>query len=242
VLAAADLVLAASRTHAETMGAGSGGRTGRVLHLPNGYAPEPQAEPAAAGERASHFLLAFTGTLSQMPETEVLLEAIHDLLARRPELRRKLRARLAGPYDLGYEDRAVALGLRGIVEFTGSISHRESRALQRSADLLLLWKPPSIPTMVPGKLYEYLESGRPIAALLPPGEEAAELAERGGATRIAPGDRAALAAEIERHVDRWLANGREPDRRLDWLESHSRPRIAERLAGELNALVSGSRP
>ena len=55
--------------------------------------------------------------------------------------------------------------------------------------------------MVPGKLYEYLEAGRPILALLEPEDEAADLARRGGAAVSAPGDRDALSREIER---RWL--------------------------------------
>ncbi len=240
VLGDADLVLTASRAHAETLGERSGGRARRVVHLPNGYAPDA-GPPAPQRKAGDHYLMAFTGTLAQMPETEVLLEALHDLLARRPELRRKVRARLAGPFERGYEDRSVALGLRGIVEFPGPIPHAASRALQREADLLLLWKPRGMPTMVPGKLYEYLESGRPLVALLPAGEEATDLAERAGATVVPPGDRARLADEIERRVDEWLAGGRAPERRPEWLESHSRARIAERLAAELGALVQDGR-
>lgn len=239
VLEGADRVLVASRTHAEHLGEGSGARAKAVTHLPNGFVPDDGADATpSALESGPHFIAAFTGTLSMMPETEVFLEAVHDLLARRPELRRRFRARLAGPFDLGYQDRAVALGLRGIVEFTGPLSHAESRALQRAADLLLLWKPPGMPTMVPGKLYEYLAAGRPIVALLPAGDEAAELASRGGAIRIDPGNRAALAAELERHCDRHSAEGRAPAARPEWLAQFTRPRLAQRLAAELDALVA----
>jgi len=242
VLDDADLVLAASRTHAEALRRRASRGPGRVMHLPNGFEPfagedHGEAAPPAPLAAGPHFQLVFTGTLSQMPETEVLLEALHELLQRRPELRRRVRARLAGPYDRGYEDRAVALGLTGIVEFTGPISHAAARTLQERADLLLLWKPPESPTMVPGKLYEYLASGRPIVALIPKEEEAAELAERGGAVRIDPGDRAALAAEIGRRVDAWLARGREPDRERPWLAEHTRSALAGRLADALDAQI-----
>ncbi len=237
VLEGADRVLAASRTHADSIGARSGARPRVTVHLPNGFEPEGAGDgPADAAAPA--FLAVFTGTLSMMPETEVFLEAVHDLLARRPELRRRFRARLAGPFDVGYLDRAVALGLTGIVEFTGPLAHGASRALQRAADVLLLWKPPGMPTMVPGKLYEYLDSGRPLVAILPAGDEAAGLAERGGATRVDPGDRAALAAALERLVDRRAAGGRAPDARPGWLDEHARPRLAARLAAELDAAVS----
>jgi len=243
VLAGADRVLVASRTHADHLGEGSGVRAGALVHLPNGFEPasgERGAGPIAAespGASPSSFLAVFTGTLSMMPETEVFLEALHELLARRPELRRRLRARLAGPFDTGYEDRAVALGLKGIVEFGGPLSHADSRTLQRRADLLLLWKPPGMPTMVPGKLYEYLDSGRPIVALLPAGDEAAELAVRGGARRVDPGDLAGLTDELERRVDE-AAIARVPDRRPEWLDEFTRARLAGRLATELDAVTS----
>ncbi len=241
VLEAADIALVASRTHAERIGSRSGASPGRVVHLPNGFEPDSAAasDPPGAGAVRDHFTLVFTGTLSQMPDAEVFLEALHDLLARRPEARRRLRARLAGPCDSGYEDRAVALGLKGIVEFRGPLPHAETRALQRAADLLLLWKPRGFATMVPGKLYEYLDSGRPLLAVLPAGDEAAELVARAGGERVEPGDRSGLAAGIERRYLEWKAGGQTAAARPAWLEEHTRARLAARLAGELDRLAGG---
>ena len=173
--------------------------------------------------------------MAQMPETEILLEAVHQVLARVPEARRRLRVRLAGPYEQGYQDRAVALGLTGIVEFLGPRPHAETRALQRRADLLVLWKPrgEGYRTMVPGKLYEYLESGRPVVALLDADDEAAELARRGGGVLIPPGRREALADELERRYRAWRDHGRAPDARPPGLERYTRGALAARLAAIL---------
>ena len=204
----------------------------------------PAASAASAPERpaqADRFLLAWTGTLSQMPDTDVFLEALHELLARQPVARRSLRARLAGPYESWHQDRAVALGLTGIVDFPGPLPHRESRALQRAADMLLLWKPRRAPTMVPGKLYEYLDAGRPILAVLDAADEAAELARRGSATVVAPGDRAALAAELERRWLAWRERGRAAGERPAWLDDFRRDRLAARLAATLTRVVEARR-
>jgi len=206
----------------------------------NGYEPEEagpvDGAPAGAAER---FQLLFTGTLAQMPDTEVFLEALHDWFARRPEARRRVRARFAGPYETGYEDRAIALGLKGIVDFLGPRPHAETLALQRRAEVLLLWKPRNYPTMVPGKLYEYLDSGRPILAVLPPGDEAGALVARAGGELVTPGDRAALAASLERRYMAWKAGEAPPAARPAWLDEHTRERLAARLAGVLDELVSG---
>jgi len=237
VLAGADLVLAASRTHlSEIEGSGA---ARRAEHLPNGFEPDPPAAPAEADP--DHFRLAFTGTLSLMEDAGTLLEAVHDVLARRPEARRRLRADLAGPFDLDYEDRALALGLKGIARFTGPLPHGESRALQRAADLLLLWKPrgAGYRTMVPGKLYEYLDAGRPVVALLPEDDEAAALVRRAGGAVIAPGDRAGLARELETRYMAWKERGRVADDRPAWLDGHARPHLAARLAELLDGLTGG---
>ncbi len=243
VLAGADLVLAASRTHVDDLERDAGGRPRRVVHLPNGYEPDATAPlPPAPGDPL-HFTLVFSGTLSLMPDVEVLFEALHQLLAQRPEARRRIRVRLAGPFDTDYEDRAVALGLKGIVEFTGPLAHGEARALQRAADLLLLWKPRGYRTMVPGKTYEYLDAGRPIVALLDEDDEAARLVRRAGGTCLPPGDRERLATEIERRYLAWKegAGAAAPalPGRPEWLGEHTRSSLSARLATLLDGLADG---
>jgi glycosyltransferase involved in cell wall biosynthesis len=246
VLTGADLVVAASRTHADDLEGDAAARPRNVVHLPNGYEPEAVAPAASAPGHTprdlQHFTMAFSGTLSLMPDVEVLFEALHQLLARRPEARRRIRVRLAGPFDTDYEDRAVALGLKGIVEFTGPLAHGEARALQRAAELLLLWKPRGYRTMVPGKTYEYLDAGRPILALLDEDDEAARLVRRAGGTCLAPGDREGLATEIERRYLVWKEGGaREPQtppERPAWLEEHTRSSLARRLAVLLDGLAN----
>jgi glycosyltransferase involved in cell wall biosynthesis len=239
VLEEADVVLAASRTHADAPGAASGAKPRSIVHLPNGF--EPIDADACAGATLdvpeNSFAICFTGTLSLMPDTEVFLEAVDEVLADRPEARRRLRVRLAGPYDLSYEDRSLALGLKGIVGFPGPLSHAQSRALQRRADLLMLWKPRGYPTMVPGKLYEYLDAGRPLLAVLPHDDESAELVRRSGGEVVAPGDRTALAQAIARRYDAWRQGQATPTQRPDWLGSFERAAIAERLAVVLNEAV-----
>src|SRR6185295_121193 len=110
------------------------------------------------------------------------------------------------------------------------------------ADLLMLWKPTGdgFRTMVPGKLYEYLDSGRPLLAMLDPEDEAARLAERGGAVVKAPGDRGAIAAAIAERYQAWREGGPAPTRRPDWLAEHTRANLAARLAAILERLVRRS--
>jgi glycosyltransferase involved in cell wall biosynthesis len=239
VLEGADIVLTASRTHHDGIAA----HARRVVHVPNGFEPEEAVAAAAMADAGGRerFDLLFTGTLAQMPDAELFLEALHDWFAKHPEARRRVRARFAGPYETGYEDRAIALGLKGIVEFLGPRPHAEALALQRGAGALLLWKPRDYPTMVPGKLYEYLDSGRPILAVLPSSDEAATLIERAGGEIVAPGDRTSLASSLERRYLAWKAGEARPAGRPAWLDEYTRERLTARLAGVLDELVGGQR-
>lgn len=247
VLEGADLVLAASRTHADRLAARPG-LASRVVHLPNGYETDETesgseaVSPANGADGGARFRMVYSGLMSLMPDVPVFLEALHDFLAPRPEARRRVRVSLVGPYDTGYADRAIALGLTpGIVEFLGPRSHAGTRALQRAADVLLLWKPRAMPTMVPGKTYEYLDAARPVLAVLEPSDEAALLVQKAGGTIVPPNDRRRLAAEIERHYDAWRAGTPLAAARPEWLEEHTRARLAGRLAGRLDALVEARR-
>ena len=99
MLGSADLVLAASRTHADDLARARLPRCrGRdppagLEHLPNGFEPartradRDQLPRPIVDPPDGTFALVFAGTLSQMPDADVFLEALHDLLARRPEAR-----------------------------------------------------------------------------------------------------------------------------------------------------------
>lgn len=240
VLERAELSLTASRTHLAALGHESGARVRRALHLPNGFEPFPASMPVSVDP--AHFRLAFTGTLSLMEDAGTLLDAVRAVLQRCPEAREQLRVDLAGPYDTDYESRAASLGLAGLVEFHGPLAHQAARELQRRADALLLWKPRAAgyATMVPGKLYEYLDSARPIIALLPQGDEAAAWVSEASGVVVPVGNTAALAQVIETMYTTWRQQGRTPDHRLARLDEHARPRLAAELARALDSITGGN--
>ncbi len=236
VTGSADLVLTASRTHERELASRAVGKPRRLLHLPNGF--EPSTSTTQVVDR-SRFRLAFTGTLSLMDDMGTLLDALERLQGIEPRARDALRVELVGPYDSDWEARTNARGLGSLVRFSGPRSHAETRALQRSADALLLWKPrgDGYRTMVPGKLYEYLDSERPILALLPEHDEAAELVTQAGGSVLPPGDAEALAVELAARLARWREAGRLPDARPAWLGEYARERLAGELARALDSLV-----
>lgn len=112
-----------------------------------------------------------------------LLQALERLFARQPDARTRIEVHLAG--RLTAADRQLLAGHEFVHEH-GFLSHAETIALIRSADLLFLPMhdvPGRRLTIVPCKTYEYLGSGRPILAAVPEGD-ARDLLEAAGTARI----------------------------------------------------------
>jgi glycosyltransferase involved in cell wall biosynthesis len=131
-----------------------------------------------------------------------LLEAVDELLDQRPELRGRVEIHLAGvqsaaDHDVSAENVAVRM--------LGYVEHPRAVSLMRSADLLFL-PMHDLPrgqraTIVPGKTYEYLASGRPILAAVPDGDARDILTEAGSAFVCRPTDVESMRTIVSGRVD-----------------------------------------
>src|SRR5215207_2020858 len=161
-----------------------------------------------------------------------LMEAVRRVRTREPELAAGLEVHLAG--NLTEADRRVA-GSDAVLH--GYLSHARSVELLRSADLLFLpmqdLPPGRRATIVPGKTYEYLASGRPVLAAVPEGDARDLIATSPVARLCGPADVEAMAAAIVGELEHRRLNGPRPDCSTPGIERFER----RRLAGELAAVV-----
>jgi glycosyltransferase involved in cell wall biosynthesis len=133
-----------------------------------------------------------------LPRTPVFLgEALRRLAATEPALAGRIEVHLAG--SLTEADREALAGVAGVREL-GFLSHPETIALIRSADLLFLpmqdLAPGGRARMVPCKAYEYLASGRPILAAMPPGDGRDLMARTDLAFVVEPADTDAMVRVV----------------------------------------------
>jgi glycosyltransferase involved in cell wall biosynthesis len=234
-------------------------RSTPIFTIPNGFAAEEFATPAP-GSSSDVFRIVHAGNVHTRPESRAtvvgrrvlrgaargfeasarshlqVLRAIEALVARRPELHGRVRLELVGPISDG--DRAALPD--GLVHAHGYLSHAETIALLRGADLLFLPMHDLAPgvraRIVPGKTYEYLASGTPILAAVPDGD-AKELIERaGGSVVVRPTDVVGMERAIEAALDGAPAGPRRPD----VLEPFERRRLTRELAGVFDFVLGGS--
>jgi glycosyltransferase involved in cell wall biosynthesis len=139
-----------------------------------------------------------------------LLEAVSQLIERRPDLAEVFEVHLLGA--LNETDKRVAAPYP-FVQMHGYVPHAETIRLMTAADLLFL-PMHNVPDghripIVPGKTYEYLGSGRPILAAVPEGDARDLLAEAGNTRLCRPDDVEAMSRALLEELEK-VRGGQRP--------------------------------
>jgi len=155
---------------------------GRVVTIPNGCDFDDFAGLAyRPGER---FRITHTGSFFGKRDPRPFLQALHDSGL-------DAVARFLGDFRSADREWASELGLGDRLELIPYAPRVESLELQRDSDALLLLIPEAGGRgkgVLSGKVFEYLASGRPILAAVPPDGAAAELIRETGAGVVVPPD------------------------------------------------------
>jgi glycosyltransferase involved in cell wall biosynthesis len=148
-------------------------------------------------------------------------------------------ARFVG--DFRSSDREWAAGIADRIELIPYAPHRRALELQRDSEALLLLIPEAGGRgrgVLSGKVFEYLASGRPILAVVPPdGAAAGLLRETGAGVVVAPDDVDGIAAALTDLRDRFRAGTLAPvELGEEWRERVSRRARVQELADLLHTL------
>jgi len=170
-----------------------------------------------------------------------LLRAIERWCRHNPEIREHLELLFVG--NASKEDRLLAENsiISDIIRFTGYQSHHETVKIVRTADLLFLpmynLPPGERSTIVPGKTYEYMASGRPILAAVPDGDARDFLAECGTAFLCRPDDCDEMIRILSRVYDAWKEKKQITSVNTDVIFKFDRKNLTKALAEEFNKLL-----
>jgi glycosyltransferase involved in cell wall biosynthesis len=229
------LVIANTEESREQLASGYPDSAAKMRTITNGFDPELFQQAATATGIARPLELCHFGSLYGQRRPLHLLRALNELSVRYgPALRERLRLRLIGSWEIEHQETntlAESLERAGVISREPSIPHAEClNAMRRAAVLLVLQ--PSSPVQIPGKLYEYVASGRPI--LLVGGDGATEaLVERhrlGWRTRDEQGE---IVSTLTALIERPEAL---PTPSTDQILRFDYGRLTARLAAELNAV------
>jgi galactitol-specific phosphotransferase system IIB component len=170
VLNTADAIIVTSKTTKSEFEAIT---TKPIAVLTNGYdieAIEPQ-------KLDTKFSLAHIGSFLSERNPMILWEVLVELINDVPEFKSHLEIKLIGAVSQEVLETISKFELNAYLNNLGYISHKEAIAHQRKSQVLLLIEIDSVETksIIPGKLFEYMVSNRPIVAIGPMDSDFAEI-------------------------------------------------------------------
>lgn len=131
----------------------------------NGYDEEDFRDEAVVVK--TEFAFHHIGALNKDRNPHAFWMALEELLKELPDLKDHLKIRLAGKTDFSVFESLKKHGLDVYTEKIDYVPHTEIIKFVRSSPILLLPlnDTPNVLGIIPGKLFEYIASGRPIFAI-----------------------------------------------------------------------------
>ena len=170
VLTSADTIIVTSKTTKTEFQA----ITSKPIEvITNGY-DEEKIEKQPLDEK---FTLAHIGSFLSERNPRIIWQALQELVIENPDFKNDFRLKLIGATSQEVLDTIASFQLNEYIQNLGYVSHQEAVEHQRKSQVLLLIEINSTATksIIPGKLFEYMVSERPIIAIGPEGSDFAEI-------------------------------------------------------------------
>jgi glycosyltransferase involved in cell wall biosynthesis len=158
-------------------------RNSEVHVLTNGF---DELKESGKIDLDKRFSMSHIGLMNADRNPIVLWKVLKELADESTEFANDLQVKMIGKCaDEVYKSIAES-GLKSKVSFEGYVSHHEVLQYQQASQLLLLCvnKVPSAKSVVTGKVFEYLQSNRPILAIGPVDGDLAEILEETNAGKM----------------------------------------------------------
>ncbi|MEX0998249.1 MAG: glycosyltransferase family 4 protein [Flavobacteriaceae bacterium] len=183
------------------------------------------------------FTLSHIGSLLSERNPEILWKVLSELVRENKDFATHFKLQLAGVVSEDVLLRIEHYGLKNYVRNFGYVSHEKSIALQKNSQVLLLIEIDSIETraIIPGKLFEYMASQRPILALGPKESDVAPLIE---STKTGSFFDYFQEKEMKKEILHWFERYKNNSLVLhsQGVEAYSRKNLTKQLVAVLNNL------
>ncbi len=145
-----------------------------IVVITNGYNEAPPTDRISPGPE---FSFSYIGSLLSGRNPESLWKTFAQLVEEHQEFRQKFQLRLIGMVSQEVHNTIENYGLGKFTTIIPYVDHREARRQQRASQILLLLEinREEVKGIIPGKLFEYMEAGRPILAIGPEDWEAGSM-------------------------------------------------------------------
>lgn len=170
----ADITLATSYTDAENFRKAGA----NAVCITNGF-DESDSEKSVTGQMSSAFTLSYIGVLEQLRNPENLWKALDELVKENKEFAAGFKLKFVGRIDDKILQSIENSSLKNHIQNLGYLAHGKAVEEMQNSDLLLITNFPneSSKGIIPGKIFEYLASGKQILSFGPDKADVAKILE-----------------------------------------------------------------
>jgi glycosyltransferase involved in cell wall biosynthesis len=200
-------------------------------HIPNGF--DSADYPSVTHTPNTRFTLTYTGSMYGRRNPASLFAALHVLVERGELAPEEYCVRFIGRFGAEVQAMFDAFPYQDSLEVLGYMPHEESIAylLRSDAVLLVVDEAKESEEIVPGKVYEYIGSGKPVLAIAPPQSAIADLLAETRAGRVAhQSDVEGIATMIRTYIHAWKHGTRETAPNAEAVSTYERRNAAKQLA------------
>ena len=178
--------------------------------------------------------LSLSGNVETLFDLLPFLTAVREVLAADPDARSLLRINFLGTKRQAHYDAAIEeFGIGDVIRFHAYMPHERVVQMVAESDALMLCQIPAKESggmKLPGKMFEYLYTRKPILALTIPGETTAVLDAARVGRVVNPNDTAGIRAELEQFLYEYRNGGLQSRADEKVISSFDRKRQALRVA------------
>jgi glycosyltransferase involved in cell wall biosynthesis len=239
ILSKADEVISVTNQITSTLFKLSGRKSSESFHtIPNGYDPSDFTHIGRM-PRNVHFTISYMGSIYGLRKGifDMFSQYLQAAIKKGILPSRDIRLRM-----IGYLDHVTFppdWELNQITERTGYLDHKSALSAAASSDLLLLLVDPRETTTVTSKVYELINLGKPILALVPPKGPAAQVIHETGTGKIIDSSHPELAIPyIISLLEAWKKNSLKLNANLNAIQAYDRRRLTGKLADVLERSLS----
>lgn len=217
----------------------------KFVHLPNGFDSNDFPTVSSSERTDTRFTVTYTGSMYGVRTPSEFLDAAAAAIDRGEIPADDLRLRFIGRFGDEVHEMFRTFPYPDIIDSSGYMPHRESIRQLLLSDLLLLVvdTTPDAAHIVPGKVYEYVGTGRPVLAVAPTNGAIAELLVETNAGTVA--HQSDVEGIVRALVDFYRAS-REGNILVrpvqNAVDSYERRSVTERLAKLLDSVTRDSPP
>ncbi len=193
-----------------------------VTIIPNGFDYDDFTEVKASTQN-DVFTIRHVGSITETSVPANLLEAL-SLIKEAP-----YKLEFIGECHPQVKSLVQRFGLESKVSFHDYKPHSVATALMQTADLnlVVVHRSDESEGLVPGKLYDYLRSGKPILVISPKNGDASRIAKKSGLGFVF--DHSAVN-DLKTWIEDFIKNPSNPEPNTDFIQSFSRKSLTQRLA------------